>query len=800
MAQTPKSVSANLIGGTASTIYTVPSSTTAIVKTALGQNVVGSNSSFTLQKVSSGSYYPLIIGQNPQTTFATGGTTWSSQNLLNGPVTLAAGESISAYDASTANYKFPKTSTAISLSNGAGVAPKAFWYGNSVYIQVGQNTSASTSFVVRSTDATNWTEISTGNQLTNATTFYIRNISTTWVIGAWNTSSYMYSTDNGLTWTKSNLPSGKLIYALDANSSTFVFATSTGLYTSTNGSTWTANTAYSTFITNAINNNGYTPQGVYWNGTYWFISNNYGCCYTSDLTNYNPFASLGGGRGVTSYGVIWSPAYSKWFSAQSVSSTDYVVSSSNGIGWTKASLSSNVFVATNPVQVACAGSNTILLARAANNSNYLKSTNGTTWASASDVRGYTGSIYGAANGYFVVANGTTNSATSAYVTTDPTSSTGSTFALYNSQATLAGMASSGTGWVAAYYDSAGANMYCAYATTNTTVATNNAVLIGYSTGIGGVLWWAAMNMYVAWSGNGYTYYSTDGGASWTQTGYNLSGSYFAGNTVLATAGNYLVAASQSNSIAYFWYWTTDTFNTTSWAAAGPSSSNALWNTTSAYYMNQLVTNGNGTTNHGLASNGTVFAYSIAMTGGGVELFNPLLGFKYLTPTACGLGFERVNGYDIAYPGRDASNAYYGYGFMYSTDLTSSTTFNIGGLGQSTMNSFNTSPSSTPTIYNQITYFNGTYYMQFGGSNSYIFAATSLSVIWSQSANYAQISTTSIGGISTIGNSSNYMNQLSLSDGTNFIKYDGGSIANYKGTTPDSTKASSVISLGIVEIT
>jgi len=802
MAQTPKSVSANLIGGTASTLYTVPSSTTAVVKTALGQNVVGSSSSFTLQKLSSGTYYPLIIGQNPQTTFATGGTTWNSQNLLNGPVTLAAGESLVAYDSATPYYKFPITNNAVSLASGGTFTGRSFIYGNSVYIQVGSDSVTSKSAVFRSTDGNTWTEIATGNLLDSSQTYYMRNIGSTWVITTWATPVLMYSTDNGLTWTKTSVASGKNITCMDASSSTFVIATTTGLYTSTNGSVWTANTGYNTFIGNTISNNNYTPQGVFWNGTYWFISNNIGCCYTSDLTNFTAIFSLGGGRSFTGNGTKWSTAYSKWYSCTYSSTTayyDYIFSSTNGISWSRYTWTGTETLGASGCQMACAGSNSVILACPANSSiTMLKSTDGSTWARANDIKSWSGPCIGMENGYFVKSNTYSSTQSQAYITTDPTTSTGNTFNFLDSSSILIDAASNGTGWVAVYYNANNNSAYCAYGSNGNTI-TNSTTVVYSGAAPTSIVWWPALSIYVASILNSTRVYYSSTGATWTvATGsYNYGYSYGS----LAVVGNYLYLSGYDNSQGYVQYWTTDTFNSQSAALISTGSTySPHWNSGSGYSMNNLVQNPSGSLNMPVVSNGTVVMFNTTSYSSGTTLLNPSIDpNKYLTPGSCGLSVERVNGNDIIYPCLSPNNSYTGYGFSYSTDITSSVT-NAKYLGQGIQYLYNSSPFTYSTVYNMFTYYSGQYWLQTDLAYNYIYTNSSLGGNWNGAQ--TQISTSTIGGIGSVYCVVQYMNQKSYTDGTNFIKY-GGNVASvqvYKGTSPSSTKASSVLSLGLVEIT
>jgi hypothetical protein len=798
MAQTPKSVSANLIGGTASTIYTVPSATTAVVKTALAQNVVSASSSITIQKVSNGNYYPLTIGQQPNVVNATGGTTIQSINLLSGPVTLAANESLSAYDSSSPAFKYPQNSTVFQSTNSAFQYMYTQWFGNGVYVQLG-NDNVSKSVLVRSTDGLNWTEIATGNQLAYVSScYFVKNIGSTWVAGTSGSNVVMYSTDNALTWTTATVASGANIYAFDANGSTFVVGADNGLYTSTNGSSWTLNSAYSTYLSpNTPNTNAYSPKSINWNVTYWFIANTYGAAYTSDLTNYFGLFSYGGGSYFTGGGPNWSPAYSKYYGMSYNNSTDNIYSSSNGYAWQTTKPGTTV-LSTGTGQVSCAGSNTVLIAKGAGGSNYLRSSNGTTWASGADSRGYTGPCYGMANGYFFVASSGTN-ATAFYLTTDPVNSTGT--AGSNSGVEnyyYQGAASNGTGWVAVF-NNGGGSYYVSYGSSGTNV-TSGQVTIQTASSYGtlcGILWWPAINSYVVYSDGGYLWTSATG-ASWNGP-YQPFNSYIINSSFLTMVaiGSNLYATSQANSGNYVLY-TTSTAYTITGNMFGAASTNYYYSSANSAYLQYSGPKG-AYTSGALSTNGTDIIYFIKHPTYGLNTYvlTPSISQTvFRTPYIGGVLVERVNNQDIVYSGNAASSSYYGQGFIYANDITTSVTSNIPIYLGSRICSNNGGGATYFNVRGLWIYFGGYYYLRsdytyniWYGSNLAFFTTT-----------YYSVNGTSIGGSLVLSQNYSGTSNKNISDGTNFITYGcSGTVATYKSTTPLNALASSTISLAIVEV-
>lgn len=808
MPQTPKSVSANILGsGTpAAAIYTVPAATTAVVKTALGVNTVGGSSQFTIQKQTGGLNYPLILNQTPTITPATGGTAFNSRNLLDGPVTLGAGDSILASDGATPQFRFPQTSDAFATYTGTFVS-RAQRFSNSIYLMTGYDSANGSSFVLRSTDAVTWTEIATGNRLPSSSSYFISNIGNTWVIGAFASTSYIYSTDNALTWTAGTLPSNANIFCTDANSTTFVFATGIGLYTSTNGSTWTLNTAYNTYLNATPANDQYSPQFVEWNGTYWFISTRDGAVFSTDLSTYTALYSYGGGgrRTTTFWGVTWSPAYSRYYTTNKFPAVaDLIVSSTNGFTWSTTNTGFNTFNNNGNGGVACAGTNPVLIARAQTAANILKSTNGTTWTSTTDIRGFQGMIRGMDNGFFISTQSSGISG-QAYITTDPATSTGTLMSPgIGSNAIWSDAASNGTGWVAVYYHASTNDGYCAYGPNGTTVTDVNGFIDSFTSGYGivrGVLWWAAAGVYIAWTTTGYFYYSTNG-ASWSVSNAYNPYAQSSSNVKYVAVGTNLYATS-SNNTGYFTSLSSTNYTSSSpgWTYTAVTSS--LYSTPSNGYAMTSCPQFGGLTNNGgaLATNGTDILFSNGF--GGIAVYTPsVFRNQFRTPGTGGLTVERVNNLDVVYtgavPGGGNTN-----GFYYSSNVATTLPTAQGGTGNTgepfSINYSSSSPaSSNPNMFNMCNFFGGTYYFVVAaGSSTQIAYGPDLRGLVSRAW-----AGNSLGGVQAVNFVAGNNSQTPIvSDGTTFVTYQNqgnNQIRTWKGN-PATALASSVITLSVVEV-
>lgn len=796
MPQTPKSISVPLAGA-AATAYTVPGGATAVLKTALGQNVVGGSSGFTVQKLSSGVYSPLIIEQTSQITNATGGTPFNSRNLIDGPVTLSAGDSIVVSDSATPQWKFARSS-AFSSSIVNTYTPRNLLFSNGVYIMVASDSTNVSSLVQRSTDGVNWTEIATGNVLGTANAYYMANRGNNWVVGRWNTIDYMYSTDNGLTWTAAALPSGALIQSVAANSTTFVFCTALGVYTSTTLPTWTLSTALNNLINisySSSSNSAYIPQVASWDGTYWFIANYYGTWYTTDFTTYKTlYGPVGGSSQPSSFlGLRWSSVYSRYYAIGKShnNAQDVISSSTNGFDWTPTSTGTNLFGGNSNGRVNSAGSNSVLIAKNNNGTvNVLKSTDGTNWSSATIVRAnFIGMVEGLANGVFVTCRDSTGEF---FMSTDPTTSSGTLFSsAVGGNSNFHAAASDGTGWVLFNYDNAVSYQKCAYgpnATTMTSGAVNVDTSGEYYTNL---VWWPARGVYVAVGQNGSIRTSTNG-ASWTNISFNISQSLVA-NASVQVIGNFLYVVNYNTGSSIYRTSVADSA-TSSWVFTQIPITTFAYNDYANGYYTASMAYPDKYTSGGMASNGTDIVLSNQQ--GNAWIYTPSVGPFIRTPGAGGIIVERVNNLDIAYTGITGAGVST-RGFFYGSDIVSSLPTNSTFISTNFSQTLTNGPGGNPLLSGTKVLFYGGAYYAVSDSNAIAYATNIRSF-----TNYTW-SSTSIGLVPVVlASSSNGTQNRIQSDGTNFISYSSSTSRQgvFSSTSPVNSLASSTITLGLIEIT
>jgi hypothetical protein len=282
MAQTPISASTFYSTSTPTTIYTVPATRTAVVKTVMASSWLGVYDTVTLNKVSGGVLYTLVKSQrtgnssNDNTTYFPPNAGNQAINLLSGPITLSAGDYISISTTSTPQYFISDS------INNTNYLVNNINYLNGYYIAVGFDNGLSKGLVLTSTDGITWTKQTFPDAVTltdvayGGGTYVVCNSSTT-------AGTVHYST-NLTSWTSASLPSfasGYGLYCATYGGGNFVIGGAGGYsYYSSNGSTWTQATRSS--VTADINsiiyvgtNYLYCPSGS-GNSAY----------YTSNFTAY----------------------------------------------------------------------------------------------------------------------------------------------------------------------------------------------------------------------------------------------------------------------------------------------------------------------------------------------------------------------------------------------------------------------------------------------------------------------------------------------------------------------------------
>jgi hypothetical protein len=420
MAQTPKSVSIIAQGGANSTVYTVPAATTAVVKSVIAASISSAGSlTYTISKVSGGVLYPITLGMSTVYTAATGASNITNVNLIDAPITLAAGESITAYASNASTYRLPNISTFTNtaLTSNTPQIAKIF-YANSIYMAVGTYSTPSTAFVATSPDGVTWTEQSSVIGFPALTNITFLSTGSVWI--ATGLTSVIYSTNNGVTWNPvASLPDLNNIAGITSSTTTAVIITTAStIWQSTNGTTWTANAT-----SPAIGQTG--QQCLTFANGYFVVSNDDATCVSTDLISWQ-FLGSAQSRAITvtnSYrGITYSAAYDRYYQSRTSSTANTQISRST-VG------SPNLY---NPCTIAAsqaigiitaAGSNTIIIANnAGSSSTKWKSTDGLAFTQYSDIRNFTGQVLGLANGYYYTF--ATLVSSSYYISTDPSTLTG----------------------------------------------------------------------------------------------------------------------------------------------------------------------------------------------------------------------------------------------------------------------------------------------------------------------------------------------------------------------------------------
>lgn len=271
MAQTPKSVSAYIGSTVPTTLYTVPTGATAVVNSALTSSLIGGYASMTINKVSNGVTYPLVVnaisGYDPSTNYPQN----STLNLLNGPVTLTAGDVISASTSTTGQYKFPATLTP---TTNVGQRINNMNYLNGRYIAVGYDNTAGLGLILTSTDGITWTK------QTFPYYMVITDIGfdgTNYVVCGSGNLGYIYYSTNLSSWTQVSMGTTQNMYCITYGNSKWVAAGASGAVVyATTPSSWT----YTSIPTSA------NISAVLVIGTNFCFGSDNAYLYTSDFSTY----------------------------------------------------------------------------------------------------------------------------------------------------------------------------------------------------------------------------------------------------------------------------------------------------------------------------------------------------------------------------------------------------------------------------------------------------------------------------------------------------------------------------------
>jgi hypothetical protein len=406
MPQTPVSANTFVNSSSPVTIYTVPAGRTAIINNLQGSSLLGAAFNLTVNKIAvDGTVYPIAVDRRngDNVNYFTGNPTATSAPMsgLNGSITLAAGEAISASTTTSASFKIPQTYT------GNGNLQQLI-YASGRYVAVGFNSDSGRGLVLTSTDGQAWTP------QTFSFFFTLNDVAgdaSNRLVATSNSYSggYFTSSNGGSTWTQVALSgghSGTLSGVSYTNGVWFIYGPS-AFYTSTDGITFTLRTGW----TALFNGDTATPNSVVHDGTRYIITTSFGNVLTTDfLTFTSPFVFRGGATGTIPYAVVWHPTTSKFIAttnAANLSPGRYFMESTDGVNWTSLS-NSTVFPSSQvPTFLESGGTGSNVLFALANGSNQgLYSINsGTAWTAFTNTN-YSGyAIYNRCvslgNGYFI---------------------------------------------------------------------------------------------------------------------------------------------------------------------------------------------------------------------------------------------------------------------------------------------------------------------------------------------------------------------------------------------------------------
>lgn len=406
MPQTP--VSANTFVNSASpvTIYTAPAGRTAIINNLQGSSLLGAAFNLTVNKVAvDGTVYPIAVdrrnGDNVNYFINSTVAASSPMSGLNGSITLAAGEAISASTTTSSSFKIPQTY----IGNGN---LQQLIYASGRYVAVGLNSDSGRGLVLTSTDGQAWTP------QTFSFFFTLNDVAgdaSDRIIATSNSYSggYFTSSNGGSTWTQVALSgghSGTLSGVSYTNGVWFIYGPS-AFYTSTDGTTFTLRTGW----TALFNGDTATPNSVVHDGTRYIITTSFGNVLTTDFSTFtSPYVLRGGATGTTPRAVVWHAATSKFIAATNAASvvpSRYFMESTDGINWT--SVTNSIVFPSSQVpyflESGGTGSNTLFALANGTNQGLYSITSGTTWVQFTNTN-YSGyGLYSRCvslgNGYFI---------------------------------------------------------------------------------------------------------------------------------------------------------------------------------------------------------------------------------------------------------------------------------------------------------------------------------------------------------------------------------------------------------------
>jgi hypothetical protein len=783
MAQTPKSVSIIAKGATNSTVYTVPAATTAVVKSVIAAPIQGSAStSYTISKVSGGVVYPITIGMSTLYTAATGATNITNTNLIDAPITLAAGESITAYAGTVSQYRLPDVSTFTKTAlTGNAPSIRKIFYANSIYMAVGTYSTPSTAFVATSPDGVTWTEQTSVIGFPELKNITFLSTGSVWI--ATGLTSVIYSTNNGITWNPvASLPDANNIAGITASTTTAVIiTTSSTIWQSTNGTTWT--------LISGCPASGQTGQQclAFANG-YFVISNDNATCVSTDLTNWQ-FLGAAQNRTIataaTAYrGITYSSAYDRYYQSRITIADANVQISRSTVGSPNLYTPCTVAASQSIGIITAAGSNTIIIANnAASSTTKWKSTDGLAFTQYVDSRSATGQVLGLANGYYYTF--TTLVISTYYISTDPSTSTGviSSAGAVITDVTC-GAADPVSGAYVLFFVNGTINLRMRGGITATATGSEYTSPLGTYATYGAatdVIWdattskfWVVSSTGNIWSATAanavvgtWTYFNNVLGTGTVAGPFGLGGTVF--NTIEIIGTTIQVTSNQAPTVLYVGNTTNANLWTNITITAGPNQS--VISNRGAY------TGRNYSGQQFSANNGTDVVY--ASTASNVSIYTPSIDKYQPRNVVSGIGnIQTVNGNNFAYGG--SSNSGDISGFYTGANL-------ITGLGNFYTISGITILGASNINVNKAAYVDGQYYIT--DSNFQMYSGTSLTNI----SNPFDVSNQTIAGIKSV------VSENMVNDG-NLSSYESNSQLRMSKTTTTPILGLAAITASIVEIT
>jgi hypothetical protein len=643
------------------------------------------------------------------------------------------------------------------------------------------NTSA---FVATSSDGITWTQQLGATSFATITDVAYISTGTLWV--AISGSSLIYSSNNGASWSVTGtVPATTDIpYQLASNGTTTVAvyvnnaaSSQHNVWYSTNGITWTA-------ATNFQGNTNYggdvaqsAMRGISWTGTHFLVSQTTCTQVTTDFNNWqwvgcqmnNP---LGNGQGTV---IKYSSAYTRYYSpAQGSANANKCLTMSGTSGDSKLWQWTTTAPAVQYCSIEVAGANTILIAKpTTSNTARAKSTDGVNFSAATDIRSYVGSMLGLGNGNFYSQQ--TDGGGGWYVSTDPTTLTGTTFVPNGAFKVSCGAADPISGaWVIQGDDNAGSSRQISGSTATTCVSSFQ---VPWDVTTYGeprdIFWHASDSKFYCLAGHGAIFSATAANAvanTWTFLGF-----CYGSNPMSNSRGNIIVI---NNTI----YVTTQASQNVIYVAPISTSLVFVTYTVPSMYGNALsaksTTSNYPRGNPMMATNGT----NIAILGSSSLVATIVPANNRNIPSSPPAGVARVdpvNGNQIGYGGNAAGSA---FGGIYASSNY------VTAFGYASLCNQNSANSTFPQ-YQRAGFAAGNYYV----------SLNTQSVIWSGSA-ITNFNTGAVWSGNTVAGVRSIQPNFLATDGTNLVYYLGANNSFYASKATPPQRLSATITLSAVEIT